>query len=179
MPAGRTRPAGREEEGFTLIELLLIVVILGIMTRVGMASYSRALGEMKLDAAAEEIREAFQYARSQSILTDAASGAEFGVWMALPQAGGAGNWLRCVKGNGTPTPETILHPLDKDPYAVDFDETGYLEGVTLTAISLDANNQLYFDRQGVPSPGGTVTVRYGARERTISINRPSGVVAIN
>lgn len=178
MQAGRDAPL-ENQKGFTLVELLLVAVILGIMAGVGMTSYGGVFGEVKLEAAAREIRDAFQYARSQSILSDAASGQEYGVWVALPQGGGVGNWFQAVKGNGTPTPDGIIHPLEKNPYLVDFDNSGYFAGVTLSALSLDVNDQLYFNKRGVPSLSGSVTIQYAGGERTISISRPAGIVAIN
>jgi len=171
---------GSDERGFTLAELLLVIVLLGIMASVAMTTFGRASGTLKLDEAAQEIQTAFRYARHQSIKTDVPTSQKFGLWFTLPQGGADnGNWFKTVKGNGTPTPDVIIHPLDKKDYAVDFDNSGYFSGITLSGVSLDVNDQLYFDRRGTPSVGGTVTIQYAGDQRTITVNRPSGVVSIN
>lgn len=164
----------KDEQGYTLAELLVVITLLGILSTVTMTSYSRALGDIKLDATAREIQGALRYAQNQSLKFDVQSGGKYGVWFSV-----SGNWFQCIKNNGTPTPDGVVHPIDKKPFQVDFDNVGYLQGITLVSVSLDVNDQIFFDKRGTPSVAGSVTIRFAGEQRTVTVSSPTGMVTIN
>jgi len=58
------------EAGFTLIEMMIVVAIFGITTAFALPSWRRAQSDNRAKAAAREIANAFQLARSQAIMAE-------------------------------------------------------------------------------------------------------------
>ena len=110
-----------------------------------------------------------RYAQTQSIK----SGEEYGVGFSVTD-----NRFQ-LEYKGTATLEKLKHPIDKKPYQIDFDETGYYQGITLTNVSLDGGDEIFFDRRGTPTAGGSVTIAFAGQQRTIQVSRPTGLVTSN
>lgn len=181
LPTTRNTKKDRGEAGFTLTELLLVILLLGILSKVAIASFGGIFSSVKIEEAAREIQTALQYARIQAIVKDVPRGQGMGLWFSLSQEGqDDGNWFKMIQANGTDgaSPLPQIHPIDKRMYAVDFDESGYFQGTTIKEIQLDANNQLFFDHEGTPSIGGNITIMLAEEQRTISVSMPHGRVSV-
>jgi prepilin-type N-terminal cleavage/methylation domain-containing protein len=170
----------RGERGYTLAELLLVISLLAIIAVGAAVSYGDVVAEIKLDAAAGEIRETLEYARNQSLKMDVNASSAYGVSFLGPRTeADNGNWFQCVQKNGLLPLITLTHPVSRKPYKIDFDESGYYQGITITGLALDGNGRVFFDKTGSPSTPGTITIGYGNRQRTISISRYTGSVTVS
>ena len=148
--------------GFTLVELMIVVALLGIVLAIAVPSINSTLDEMKLDSAAQEIVTATHYVQSLAI--------KEGLVYEVKFSDGA-NKFSCRQGG------TIINPLDKKDYEVDFDTEGHLQGVDIISASFFAG-KLTFDSLGEASESGTVLLDYSGLQKTITVSAPIGRVTV-
>lgn len=144
---------------------MIVVLLLGIVLAVAVPSINSTLDEIKLDGAAQEVVYAIQYVRSLSIKEGVVYGVEF-----FPTS----NKIRCYEQTSD---GTILNPLDKKPYVVDFDGEGYLHGVGIKA-KFGKLGKVEFNSLGEPSNSRTVVLSYAGLQKTISVALPIGRVTV-
>ena len=156
----------RNPFGFTMVELMIVVFVLGIVAAVAIPSINSSLDEMKLDSAAREIVSAIQYSQSLAIK----KGIEYGVKFDKTT-----QTVTCYKKQGS---ETILHPIEKKPYILDFSGSENLQGVELDVTTF-VGNKVEFNDLGEPSQSGSVTVECADLQKTINISLPIGKVSVN
>lgn len=155
----------RNSFGFTLVEIVIVLLLLGIVSAVAVPSINSTLDTMKIDAAAREVVSAIQYAQSLAIKEGGVYGVKFSP---------LSNSFSCYKnvsGN------TILNPLDKKAYVVDFDEEGHFQGIYLASVNFSSKRE-EFNSLGEPSESGSVILRYAGHQKTISVSMPLGNVSV-
>jgi prepilin-type N-terminal cleavage/methylation domain-containing protein len=167
------------DDGYTLVELLLVMLLLGVLATAAVASFSGVVANLRLDAAATEIKGALLYARNLSAASNVTNVTAYGVWFTPPQGGADnGNWFQCIQA-GPLFPLDVTHPVNKRTYKIDFDTSGYFQGITLISVGLDPQNRVFFDKRGTPSVSGSVIIQYGGQTRTITVSGPFGTVSIS
>ncbi len=156
----------RNSFGFTIMEIMIILLLLGIVLAVAVPSINNTLDEMKLDGAAQEVVYALQYVQSLSIKEGVVYGVQF-----FPST----NSFRCYEKNSD---GTILNPLDKKPYVVDFDGEGHLQGVDLVSTTFGMGKKVEFSYLGQASESGSVILDYAGLQKTIDVAVPIGRVTV-
>jgi len=152
-------PEKTRSAGFTLLELVIVIMTIGIMIAVVVPRFADALSQHRLDAAAKRIeldlklarRRARTYSSSQSIQFDTIAHAYI-----LP---------------GVPHMD---HP-DSD-YRIELAGAPY--GAWLVSADFGGDTELLFDGYGVPDSGGTIVVRSGRYQKTITVNSDTGKVDV-
>lgn len=155
--------------GFTLFEVMIIALLLGIVAAVAVPSINNTFDEMKLNGAAREVVSALYYAQSISIK----EGKDYKVQFQIAQ-----NRFSCQESLTSLKP---LHPADKKPYEIDFDDEGYIQGVTLISAIFGISNKssVKFNSLGEADDSGSVVLGYGGFQKTITVSSPSGKVSVN
>lgn len=119
----RTRWSCCKIRGFTLLELLLVVLILGILGLAVSPSLMSVVSEERLKAGAGQLADALAYARVLAVEHERPFGVKIDV---------DGNRFRVFRVLEDGSEETVLHPLAKDQYTRDFDESATASGVEMT-----------------------------------------------
>ena len=72
---------------------------------------------------------------------------------------------------------TVSHPFKRgEDYNIVFANEDRLNGVDIVSAVFGAGNSVTFDATGGPSNGGTVTLAFGSRQVTITVDSLSGRV---
>ncbi len=99
--SGTGTPSGRR--GFTLLEMMVVVAIVAITSAMAVPAWNNIQDNARLNAAARNVANAFDYARSQSIVSESTHIVFF------QQGAGTDN---C--GNAIGAPMVVLNDLDND-----------------------------------------------------------------
>ncbi len=73
---------------------------------------------------------------------------------------------------------TLIHPISKQAYMVDFRAMQGFHDVDLVSASFSGAEQATFDEMGTPNTGGTVVLRAGPHVYTISVAAVTGTVTV-
>jgi prepilin-type N-terminal cleavage/methylation domain-containing protein len=158
----------RNTYGFTMVEVIIVLLILGIVSAVAIPSIKSSVDEMKLDGAVREVVSAIQYAQSLSIK----EGKSFGVSVHVGQ-----ERIKCKEFAIT---EAVLHPIDKKPYEIKFNDYKNLQGVDIISVVFGASSSsVYFNSLGEPDKVGSIILGYGSFQKTINVTKPLGKVNVN
>ena len=159
----------RNSYGFTMVELMVVLLILGIVSAVAVPSIKSSLDEMKLDGAAREVISAIYYTQSIAIKDGEDHKVNFNVVQ---------DRLKC---DNIVTGLTILHPVDKKPYQLDFKAAGHFQGVVIVSASFNPGNKpsIIFNNLGEPDKFGAVVLGYLGNQKTINVALPLGKVSVN
>ena len=158
---------GSAGSGFTLLELTIVVLILGIITMVALPAMNDFFTDETINAAADSIVTAIYYARTMAITTSADHGVVFDA---------ASDSFRVMRAIGTPPDETYItveQPVTKRDYAASFGSGSVGKGVDLYSVQFGETSYVRFNNLGAPLTTGNVTLRYGGRERKISVTATS------
>jgi len=147
--------------GFTFLEMMVVLLILGIILATAVPAMNNSLNERKLEGAAEEVSTAIRYVQSLSIQNQ---GTIYGVMF-----DSNGNFFRCYDKS---TGNTILHPIDKMNYEVDFNKKKHLRRVDITAVDFGGNPFVEFDARGKASAIGGVVLDYAGLQKGVAIVSP-------
>ncbi len=158
-------PACRERSrtAFTLIEMIVVLVVLAVAASI-IIPYATGTTSFQASAAARLIMSDLEYAQSQAITTQSPVSVGFSV---------SGNSYTVSNASGT-----LIHPISKQAYIVDFDTTGGFGNVSVSSASFGGASVVTFDALGAPDNGGTVTVVAGPHTYTVTVAPVSGRVRV-
>jgi type II secretory pathway pseudopilin PulG len=161
----RSRSLSARREGFTFIEMILIVTIVGIVGVTAQAFFS-GIEEYRLDGAARKIASDIRYAQERAVEGHDDYSIAF-------------DTSRNLYALYTMSPSAALlkDPLTRENFIVDLDDDGYA-GVTMKTASFGGKVSLTFDKMGVPSSGGSLTIQSGNLSRAITVLAETGLVKI-
>ena len=175
----------RRMDGFTLFELLIVLLILSIFTMLGWPALNAFMGDYRLGAAAEEIVNALEFAQltavagQQTQVTINAATKKIDVKQFKPDANllsGAGSYTAAEVEGGDFA--YLGNPMNKGTdYTVTFPNDSRFSGVDIFASAFDS--PVTFDSTGTPSMGGTVTLTFGDRLKTVTLNALTGRVSVS
>ena len=159
-PHHKERPSRQWRLGATLVELTIVVAIVGLLAAIAIPKYVDALHKRRVEAAAERLQADLRMARTASI---ARSHAETVVFDPASES------------YSIPTQTDIDRPTAT--YMINLSDSPYC--TVIEGIALDgAANNITFDHYGQPNRGGTVTLRAGAYQQTVTIEATSGRATI-
>jgi prepilin-type N-terminal cleavage/methylation domain-containing protein len=145
----------RVSPGFSLVEIVVVMLILGIMAAVAAPKFASALHQYRAEAAATRIKADLGLVRQHAIATSSQQKVQFSV---------------ATNGYNMPGLPDLNHA--GQAYAVDL--AVYPYHAELESTSLGGDSLLQFDRYGKPDGGGTITVRSGEYQRTVTIDPETG-----
>jgi prepilin-type N-terminal cleavage/methylation domain-containing protein len=159
----------RNSFGFTMVEVMIVLIILGTISAIAIPSISSNLDQMKLDGAAREIVSVIQYCQSIAIK----EGKTYQVHFTVSQ--------EKFKCQDLATTTTVLHPIDKKPYLFNFQQEGYFHGVDIVSAMFIPGNksQVDFNSLGESNRSGSVVLGYRGQQKTITLSRLAGNIAVN
>jgi type II secretory pathway pseudopilin PulG len=169
----------RPQAGISLLEILIVVAMLGIVAVVSIPNLS-STDPAILDLAAEEIAQAYRFARAESLRT----GEPYGVYSV---SSSSNKRYRVYRANTTTTPPTpiydVYHPLDKQLYDLELEKHAFASAESVTAINnfygtCDNPRYIVFNAQGVPLCGDPLTVSLKEKAITLTKGEHTRVVTI-
>ena len=138
---------------FTLIELVLVTGIIAVLAAIAIPHYAGSIQRYRADAAARRIVSDLALAQSRANTTSTSQTVVFSV---------ASNEYRIEAAAATTAGAyTVRH--GSAPYQA-----------TLVTADFGGETQMSFDGYGVPTRGGTLTLRAGSVQRTIAVDATSG-----
>jgi len=172
--SARTRRYDRRREGgFTIVEIMTVVLIIGIIGMLALPAVNDFFTDEKIGSAADSVVTAIYYARNLAITTGEDHRVAFDT--------AAESFEVERRTGGTPPNETfatVQSPMTKRDYVVVFDNSAGAGGVDLYSALFGSDQFVRFDQIGTPLNVGQVVVRYGGRQRTISVTPTSCAVAM-
>jgi prepilin-type N-terminal cleavage/methylation domain-containing protein len=159
----------RNSFGYTMVEVMVVLLILGIVSAVAVPSINSTLDEMKIDGAAREVVSAIYYSQSMAIKEEEIHKVNFNV---------AQDRFKC---DNLVTGLTILHPVDRKPYNIDFAGAGHFQGVDIVSANFNPGNKsaVTFNSLGEPDKAGSVVLGYRGYQKTINVSLPLGKISVN
>jgi len=151
---------------FTFVEVIVLLVVVAILAVAAVPTFHSMDDQQGAQAAALEIHSALLYAQSRSragvvhrVTVDTAD-EEIEVW---------------DLDAGVLAPHPTLP--DRD-YVIDFDEDGGYGALDITTADFGGFSKVHFDRLGVPSDGGTVSLEAGAFSKTVTVTAFTGEIGV-
>ena len=149
-----TRPV-RGRFGFTMVDVVITVLIIGIMAAVAVPRFVDSLHRHRADAAAAKIQADLEYARRTAMARSTQLTVQFAA---------ASNDYTLV---GIDRPDRV-----GESYHVTLSDHPFES--TLVSASLGGDEAVQFNQYGVPDSGGTITVKSGSYQQTITLNADTG-----
>lgn len=164
------KKGGREScgggRGFTIVELLIVVVILSIVALTAIPMMSSA-ASIQIRSASNMIAADVEYTRSMAISRGKYYSIEFNT--------SADSY--CIKDSNTGV--IIKNPLTKGDYIISFKNERRLSRVDITNANFSGASTIAFDCLGSPNSGGTVNLKAGGINTTITVEPVTGFVTIS
>lgn len=136
--------------GVSLIDVVLTVLIIGILAAVAAPRFASMLSQYRVEASANRLKADFEmairHARASSRPVTLTFDSAFAAY-------------------GSAEISDLNH--GSAPYRVQLGEYPYSS--TIVSADFDGNASVTFDRYGIPDNPGTVTIRSGNQNRTITI----------
>ena len=142
---------------FTMLDVITVVVILGVISVIAMPRYADFIAQQRLNAAARRVSTDLKLAQREARFTGTSRTITFNV---------AANRYSLVDI------KDIDHPTE--PYVVDLGREPYQ--VTIASANFGGDAELVFSGHGVPDSGGSVVLRIGNKQSTVSVTAETGSV---
>ena len=171
----------------TLLEMAIVLVLLGIVAMMGLPTVTAVLEEARLDAAAQEVASALEFARTVAMTTgvdtrvtfdNAAGTIRVERWVsAADLTGGGATLAQGTVESGAFAP--LGHPLLRgSDYIVDLAPRERFGGPLTVQASFGSGSGVRFQALGVPGSGGTVGLSLPGRSVTVTLAPWSGKVEV-
>jgi Tfp pilus assembly protein FimT len=139
--------------------LIVVICVLAVLTAVGISVIVGSAANHQMSAAVERIRADFVLARQNAITTG------------TPQA------VRFAANTSTYTLVGMTDPEHPNlPYTTRLSEPPY--ETTITGAVFDQDEVVVFDTFGKPDSGGTITLRAGDRQVSLTVDAETGAVSV-
>jgi len=145
--------------GFSLIELILVVAIVAVLAATAAPRYANALANYQAEVAARRIVADLDLARAEARSAGASRTVTFDVPASTLTITGLADMDR---------------PAEK--YTVNLTEEPY--HATLVSVNFGGDAKVVFNGYGEPDSGGTVVVRSGHRQITVTLGGDAGKAEI-
>jgi len=169
-PPRVARARGRGRGGFTLIEMMIIATIVAIIATLAVPMMS-SQESTKLRSAASLVVADLEYAQAQTI-----ANSDSPCVVVLNSAS-----TYTIATTATPL-VGITNPIDKQPYVTTFGtgRASALQGVTLSAWSLDGDNKIGFGAYGQldQTANATITLACNGNTLTITLDATTGMASV-
>ena len=145
--------------GFSLLELVLVVAIVAVVAAIAVPRYGRASARYRLDLAARRVAADLRMAQSYARAASSPSTVHY------TPATNEYRLLNVVSFDGASGNYAVF--LAREPYRV-----------TLSLADFGGNSQVTFDGWGRCDYGGTVVVKLGAQQRSVTVDSETAQVNI-
>jgi prepilin-type N-terminal cleavage/methylation domain-containing protein len=186
----------RRQSGFTLLELVIVVMVLGIFGGIAVPMLTQAAAQTKLDAAADAVVSSLNYARLRALNSQQNYRVVFDTGAERMRVEmNANNKLSQMKDPSRSVMSAhdvenekswvdVQHPLETmrtggRNYVITFSQEPAYQGVDLFLASFSGSGTVTFSPQGLPSTGGSVVLRLGGRQRTVTLQATTGTVSVS
>lgn len=146
---------------FTLAELIVVMIIIVTMSVIAMPRVSNALTLHRVEAAANRLAMDLRMAREHAKLKSTSQEVKFYETLSSYEVGGVAN---------------LDHPAER--YVVDLSAEPYRVVIAEVALKGGATS-VNFDAFGVPDVHGSIVIRMGQHQRTVSWDSQNGVPQIS
>jgi Tfp pilus assembly protein FimT len=147
----------------TLVELLVVVIILMICAAVVVPHAIRG-ADMQATSAARMLATDLQYAQDYAITTQDPVTVTFNV---------SADTYTLSNASGT-----LIHPMTKSAYQVDFSTESGFEQVSLASADFGGSSAVTFDEIGSPDSAGSVVVQAGDYSFRVDVAAATGKVTV-
>ncbi|MDH3583127.1 MAG: GspH/FimT family protein [Phycisphaerae bacterium] len=156
---GPPRPHAGRAAGFSFVELVLVLAIVVVVGTMAAPRYGRSLARYRATAAARRVAADLGLARSEAMADSSIKTVIF----TLPDRYATGN----VAALDTPATDYEV-VLSDAPYQA-----------TLHSVNFEGANSVSFNGYGYPNRGGTVVVRVGAFQKTVTLSADTGKAVVD
>jgi prepilin-type N-terminal cleavage/methylation domain-containing protein len=172
-------------KGFTLIEVITTVLILGIIATLALPSLQSVLGDSKLSGAGSEVAVALEYAQVAAMTNGEETRVTIddtadtilveGFKINGDILNGASQFAESDIDSGAFV--AMAHPTKRgEDYFIEFADEDRFSHVDISSATFGIGNNVTFDALGFPSDGGTVTLVYGDKQLTVTVDSLTGKV---
>jgi len=149
---------------FTLLELICVLGILAVLAAIAAPRYASATIRYRAEAAARRIRDDLARVRTYAKTTGASFTVSFDAT--------AASYTFPVPPASYTVPSQPGAGLPGNPTTVDLADEPY--GATIVSVDFNGQPDVTFNGFGVVDRGGTVVVRVGSFEQTVTLNAETG-----
>lgn len=152
------KPASRisnRSPAFTLVEMLTVCAIIALLASMAIPRFGNSLTRARADAAARRVVGDLDFARQRALVVGSPRAVSF-------------------------DPSTDTYTLTGIAH-IDHPEATYVVNLSAIPYETDLNGavfgsgaQVTFDAYGIPSDGGTVTIKAGAETRVVTLDAQTG-----
>jgi Tfp pilus assembly protein FimT len=159
MDSARPLMQRSNRSGFALIDLVVSVLLMGILAAAVLPRFSGAIQRNRVISAAQRLCADIRFARNSALASSASKRIDVVVAESRYTLVGVAS----VDQAGT-------------DYAVQLQDGNYV--TTIVSANLGGDASLTFDMHGQPDSGGTIVLRAGGIQKTVSVNSATGEATV-